>query len=247
MNNAISTYFYEQVQQLSKCTDTQQIQAVCGEYLHSLGGQYYKYQWNPPTIVTPAKYVEFFTCPDLWLEHYADQNYGENDPKIRYCNGHQHPASWNACAIGQKLASRHIPLQDQTFWQDTLDMGLGNGVTIPIRGMGGSKGMLCIAYECAYVENELAPLPLLEAWAMHLHTHMERLYTAEQLTSPLSQREQEVLQWTVLGKTADDIADILNLSTNTILFHLNNLRRKLHVSNKHHLIAQAFALRLVNF
>lgn len=126
-------------------------------------------------------------------------------------------------------------------------MGMGYGATIPIRGMGGSKGMLCIAYEAAYVEHELAPLLLLEAWAMHLHTHIERLYTAQQLTSPLSQREQEILKWTVLGKTADDIAGILNLSKNTVLFHLNNLRRKLNVSNKHHLIAQAFALHLVSF
>jgi len=247
MNNTISAHFYTQVQRLSECTTTHQLQAVCSGYLHSMGGQYYKYQWTPPAITTTHTPLTFFTCPDSWLQHYAHQGYEEYDPKIRYCDGHQHPISWNTQTIGQTLTHHQTPQQDRAFWQDTLDMGMGNGATIPIRGMGGSKGMLCIAYEAAYVEDELAPLPLLEAWAMHLHTHIERLYTAEQLTSPLSQREQEVLQWTVLGKTADDIAGILNLSTNTVLFHLNNLRRKLNVSNKHHLIAQAFALRLVNF
>lgn len=247
MNNATSTRFYEQVQRLSQCTDTQQIEAICGEYLYSLGGQYHKYCWHPPRIISASKPIEFFTCPDSWLAHYAHQRYGTDDPKVRYCNGHQHPADWNAATIGQQLVSQQIPAQDRAFWRDTLDMGLGNGATIPIRGMGGSKGMLCITYEGAYVEAELAPLPVLEAWAMHLHFHMERLYSSQQLTSPLSQREQEVLQWTVHGKTADDIADILNISNNTVLFHLNSLRRKFNVSNKHHLIAQAFALRLVDF
>ncbi|QQZ28753.1 hypothetical protein HMY34_08290 [Thiothrix subterranea] len=247
MNSAISSHFYEQVLRLSKCTDTQQIQAVCGEYLCSLGGRYYKYQWLPPTLITSSKQIEFLTCPDLWLERYACQGFGENDPKIRYCNEHRHPTSWNADTIGKKITSQHIPQQDQLFWQDTLDMGLGDGVTIPIRGMGGTKSMLCIAYEGAYVEDELAPIPLLEAWATHVHTHIERLYTAQQLNNPLSQREQEVLKWTALGKTSDDIADILKLSRNTILFHLNSLRRKLNVANKHHLIAKAFALHLLNF
>lgn len=126
-------------------------------------------------------------------------------------------------------------------------MGMGNGATIPIRGMAGSTGMLCIAYEGGYVTHESAPLPLLEAWAMHLHTHVERLHIQQQLPQPLSRREQEILKWTVLGKTADEIGDILHISTNTVLFHLGNLRRKLAVSNKHHLIAKALSLGLVSF
>ena len=51
-------------------------------------------------------------------------------------------------------------------------------------------------------------------------------------TESLSPREIEVLKWTADGKTADDIAEILNVSRNTINFHIKNAVRKLQAANK---------------
>jgi len=240
-----SDCFYQYVQKLEDCSDIVELKQVCEDYLHQLGGKFFKYAWIPPAITTTPAPISFFTCPDPWLNHCTEQGYNISDPKSRYCNEHSHPVEWSDHIIGKSLSSKEVPAQDYNFWQDTLDMGLGNGATIPIRGIGGSKGMFCIAYEGSYVEKEAAPLPLMEAWAMHLHSHIERLYIAQQLSRPLSEREQEVLKWTVIGKTAEEIGNILNISANTVLFHLNNLRRRLNVSNKHHLIARAFTLRLV--
>lgn len=49
----------------------------------------------------------------------------------------------------------------------------------------------------------------------------------------LTARELEVLQWTLEGKTAWEIAQILTISYDTVLSHLKGCMRKFGVSSKH--------------
>jgi len=55
----------------------------------------------------------------------------------------------------------------------------------------------------------------------------------------LTAREKECLHWIVYGKTAWEIGMILNISKNTVIFHVENLKRKFNVNNRHHLIVKA--------
>ena len=62
----------------------------------------------------------------------------------------------------------------------------------------------------------------------------------------LSEREKEVLRWTGDGKTADEIAQILNLSNSTINFHLRKAMFKLNAPNKTSAIVKAIYLNLLH-
>ena len=62
----------------------------------------------------------------------------------------------------------------------------------------------------------------------------------------LSEREKEVLRWSGDGKTADEIAQILNLSHSTINFHLRNAMFKLDAPNKTNAIVKAIYLDLLH-
>ena len=55
----------------------------------------------------------------------------------------------------------------------------------------------------------------------------------------LTAREREVLQWSADGKSAQDIADTLNLSKSAIDFHLKNSIQKLNAPNKTAAVARA--------
>jgi LuxR family transcriptional regulator len=55
----------------------------------------------------------------------------------------------------------------------------------------------------------------------------------------LTKREREVLQWSADGKSAQDIADILNLSKGAVDFHLKNSIQKLNAPNKTAAVARA--------
>lgn len=61
----------------------------------------------------------------------------------------------------------------------------------------------------------------------------------------LSLREKEILRWTGDGKTADQIAEILNISPSTINFHLRNTMKKLDAPNKTAAVVKAIFFRLL--
>ena len=54
----------------------------------------------------------------------------------------------------------------------------------------------------------------------------------------LSGREQEIMTWITHGKTNDEIAIILGISSNTVKNHLKRLFRKLDVTNRTQAVAQ---------
>jgi LuxR family transcriptional regulator len=55
----------------------------------------------------------------------------------------------------------------------------------------------------------------------------------------LTLREVEVLKWSAEGKTAAEVAVILDLKTRTVNFHIGSAIRKIGVSNKTSAVVQA--------
>lgn len=49
-----------------------------------------------------------------------------------------------------------------------------------------------------------------------------------------------MLQWLSLGKSAGDVAAILDLSTSTVMFHCRSAARKYGTVNRTHTVAEAF-------
>jgi DNA-binding NarL/FixJ family response regulator len=64
-------------------------------------------------------------------------------------------------------------------------------------------------------------------------------------TSPFSEKEKLVLQLLVVGKSYKSIASQLDLSIDTIKFHIKNIYLKLQVNNKEDAITKALNQKLV--
>ncbi len=62
----------------------------------------------------------------------------------------------------------------------------------------------------------------------------------------LTPRESEVLELVAQGSTNVEIADQLNVSENTIKFHMRNILQKLHVRNRAEVVAYALRSGLVD-
>lgn len=94
---------------------------------------------------------------------------------------------------------------------------------------------------------------LLDLLMPHLHMALYRMLDEEGIArtdkppakGPLSQREIQVLQWVKNGKTNDDIAKILSISTPTVKNHVQKILRKLNVSNRAQAVGRGEALRLL--
>jgi len=61
----------------------------------------------------------------------------------------------------------------------------------------------------------------------------------------LSVREIAVIRWTAMGKTAAEIAMILNVTERTVKFHISNATKKLDASNKTAAAVRATAVGLI--
>lgn len=67
-----------------------------------------------------------------------------------------------------------------------------------------------------------------------------------ELTDELTSREIEVLEEVVKGASNKEIADILNITENTVKIHLRNILEKLHVQNRIQAAVHAIREGLVN-
>ncbi|MCR9284888.1 MAG: helix-turn-helix domain-containing protein [Rhodobacteraceae bacterium] len=80
----------------------------------------------------------------------------------------------------------------------------------------------------------------LEALAAAAFSRLRELgVISGQRPGALSTRERKVLELTAYGKTAGEIADVLDISQRTVHAHLQNASVKLNASNKTHTVVEA--------
>jgi len=89
-----------------------------------------------------------------------------------------------------------------------------------------------------------------DAISGYLHTHLMSTFVRimsvrEGETEKLSEREESVLTWLKHGKTSWEVAKILDITENTVNFHIKNIKRKLNATNRQHAVAIAIAKGIV--
>lgn len=165
--------------------------------------------------------------PDTWTEHYLDAGYLKIDPRIKKARQGQDIFLWH-----EELFS-----SAPQFWEDLKRHGLHQGCSLSILDQQPGFSMLSLV--------RIGGLGLCEAEIKDKEHHVQCLarvshdilrnlvcqQQARKLPT-LTEREVEVLKWTADGKSAQDIAEILELSKNTIDFHIKNSVRKLDAPNK---------------
>lgn len=77
------------------------------------------------------------------------------------------------------------------------------------------------------------------------HTARIRMHESGQLVETLSERELQVLACIAEGATNKEVADILDISVNTVLYHAKNIYGKLGVKRRTQAVTQARKLGLL--
>lgn len=135
------------------------------------------------------------------------------------------------------------------FFDASPDSGLNCGVTIPLHGPSGGVAALCFA------SNERPPA-INGNWSYYrddfilIGSYVQQVAQMDAFRSGenspnLTGRESEVLLWTARGKTAWVVGEILEISEETVRFHLKNATRKFNVCSKHQAVVQAIICGLI--
>lgn len=180
--------------------------------------------------------------PNAWKEHYQRYNLHEQDPAMLHAQRSQAPIPWSRLVDD--------PLYDNLF-SAAADFGIPKtGVTIPVRGPYGDKGLLSGTRKMrseAWDAHLFRILPSMQVEAALLHDSVMQQGVVMRAISPpsLSLREIEILQWSAAGKTQSDIADILSISSRTVEVHIRSARNKLGSMTTAQAVARAVGMGII--
>jgi LuxR family transcriptional regulator, quorum-sensing system regulator BjaR1 len=163
--------------------------------------------------------------PPGWYDRYNERRYFEVDPVGQYALRTAEPFLWNEIRQDLKTspASRMVIA-------DARAHRLIDGYCVPIYGTGGVKSIVALATDRA-VRLDGAERGALHLIGLTAHARLRALVGEEPPPEPrMTAREREILGWYAAGKSAWEIAAILDLSKRTVVAHLENVRAKFAVT-----------------
>ncbi len=198
-----------------------------------LGFEHVAFGFQAPYPVTNPNVTLLNNYPTAWQQHYAQAGYLLTDPTVSHGRQSQTPIVWNDQAFASNRA----------LWADAQDHGIKTGWAQSCLERSGAGSLLTLCRRAEpLTTSELQAKEASMRWLVQVaHVILSRaVLSQEKITyAALTKREREVLQWSADGKSAQDIADILNLSKGAVDFHLKNSIQKLNAPNKTAAVARA--------
>jgi LuxR family transcriptional regulator len=198
-----------------------------------LGFEHVAFGFQAPYPVTNPNVTLLNNYPTAWQQRYAQAGYLLTDPTVSHGRQSQTPIVWNDQAFASNRA----------LWADAQDHGIKTGWAQSCLERSGAGSLLTLCRRAEpLTTSELQAKEASMRWLVQVaHVILSRaVLSQEKITyAALTKREREVLQWSADGKSAQDIADILNLSKGAVDFHLKNSIQKLNAPNKTAAVARA--------
>lgn len=183
------------------------------------------------------------TFPPDWCGRYVERKYRVIDPVVRRAPTLLRPFLWDQLAKKCQLQP-----SERRVLAEAKEAGLKHGMSVPLYGPLGQVALASFAspFDDADPQCQMSHLNVL-AW--HFHIALAEISRPSASGSSceiaLSERERDCLRWVGEGKSSWEIGKILEVSENTVNFHLKNAIRKLGTSNRTHGIAKAIRQNLI--
>jgi DNA-binding CsgD family transcriptional regulator len=182
--------------------------------------------------------------PDSWADRYRSQRYLEVDPLVRHCSRSTLPIMWH---------DRRQPDTKRvaSLFDEARQHGLAAGMALSTHGRNNEHSVFSLAIDSARKRDQhnlARQIGLVYLLLVHMHEAVRRLAFPKEpapVEILLTARERESLLWVIGGKTSWEIAKILGVSENTVIFHINNAKRKLDANSRTQAAAKALALGLI--
>jgi LuxR family transcriptional regulator, activator of conjugal transfer of Ti plasmids len=182
--------------------------------------------------------------PDAWRTRYNKRNYHQLDPVVTGGARSRAPFFW-----GSAEYLRQLPSLPRRLFDEAGDFGIRSGFTVVVHGPG-EYGLMSIASSDSFEKFRGVALEghiPLQIVSSKVHAVAVERFVARSASTatPLTEQERFCLSWTMRGKTAWEISQILNRSRPTVDFHLQKAMRKLGASNKFHAAFKALQAGLI--
>jgi DNA-binding CsgD family transcriptional regulator len=175
--------------------------------------------------------VRWFKLPDGYADAYIANGWERIDPMLPASRQAVGPFSWADVLRDLKLS----PVQKR-FFDECDALGVCNGMIFPMRAPNDQCDIFSLSCRTK-ARLDAARVPLLRAlvaqtWYCYRNLTGGVFAKANAVSTVLTLREKEVLNWIKAGKTNPEIAEILGLSRKGIEFHVSNLLNKFGAPNR---------------
>ncbi len=191
-----------------------------------------------------SEFITLDNTPADFNPTYDDRANWKRDPVMQYCRHHSVPIIWNQ--------STYLEVGQGDVWEEQAHFGYCNGIALALHLPQGQHFLIGVDRDASLPGNttELTRMVAdLQLFAVHAQEAASRLLLPSAMHQPqapsLTARELEGLRWTMEGKTAWEVGNILGISERTAVLHVNNAMHKLGCVNKHQAVLKALRMGLL--
>lgn len=188
--------------------------------------------------------VALRNTPKAWEEAAFDAKAAARDPLVQ-----RYKTATAPIVYDQGLYVNHAA---GDLWEEQAPHGYQSGVSMVMHLSGGRHFIFGVDRPDplpSNPDNLIRLLADLQLFAVYAQETAFRLLLPQVDTSgplpTLTSREQEILKWSLVGKSNHVIGQLLAISLSTVNFHLRSAMGKLGVSSKHQAAAKAHSLGLI--
>jgi DNA-binding CsgD family transcriptional regulator len=194
-------------------------------------------------LLGEAEFITVDNTPQAYRDTFQNQQNWRVDPVMQHCKRQSMPIIWSQKTyVSQGLGS---------MWEEQARFGYRNGIALALHMPEGKHFFLGVDRD--------QPVPMhageltrvvadLQLFAVHAQDAALRILApgaAESGAPSLTPRELETLRWTMEGKTAREVGEVLGITERTAALHVNNATHKLGCVNKHQAVLKALRLGLI--
>jgi DNA-binding CsgD family transcriptional regulator len=190
-----------------------------------------------------SEFIALDNTPLDFTEAYENRANWKRDPVMQYCRHHSVPIIWDQ--------GTYLDVGQGDVWEEQAQFGYRSGIALALHLPQGQHFLIGVDRDLSLPGNttELTRMVAdLQLFAVHAQEAASRLLlpSEPQLQAPsLTARELESLRWTMEGKTAWEVGNILGITERTAVLHINNGMHKLGCVNKHQAVLKALRMGIL--
>lgn len=194
-------------------------------------------------LLGEAEFITVDNTPQAYKQAFQRLENGHRDPVMQHCKRQSMPIIWDQAT--------YVREGQGGKWEEQARFGYRAGIALALHMPEGRHFFLGVDRDKP-VPSDAAELTRvvadLQLFAVHAQDAALRILVpaAPDAAAPsLTPRELETLRWTMEGKTAWEVGNLLGITERTAALHVNNATHKLGCVNKHQAVLKALRLGLI--
>lgn len=239
----------EVIKKLSEASDIEELEEIFFKAIAELGITNYAYvlKDNPNWSDSEPFYISNYS--DQWAEHYLESKYQKIDPVLQTLDEAITPFRWSDVS-----QTKTLTIKQKQFFNEAHDFGLSSGLGVPVFSPGMGNAIVSLVSDLPDREtNALYQEQIYKISLYSVYFHYAALYLSGRImvrrfnpSYQLTAREKDIIHWAAENKTYPEIAIILGISYNTVLFHAKNIYQKMRVYSRQEMVVKAIMNGLVD-